>query len=295
MLAARRRSSGLVLVLAGAALALPTTAPAKPIRDPHALPAAWKHRFHVSSAASDPDGDGLSNWSEFRAHTNPKRADTDRDGADDGSEDFDRDGVDNVDEQRSGTDPARRDSDGDGRPDGAEDADGDGLPNAAEQQTGNDPSDPDSDGDGIPDGKENAGRVAAWDPDTGLLTIRLASGKAVTGTVDDSTDVTCDPTDAYGKGYDDDPGFDADGAVPAADAAPLRSADGVADPSSADPSADDTSADDPSAGDDSVTFDDACFNDVLAPGAWVHEAALTGDGGGALFDSVALVDDSIES
>jgi hypothetical protein len=294
MLAARRLSSVLLLALAGAALALPATAPAKAVRDPHALPAAWKHRFHVRSAAGDPDGDGLTNWTEFRAHTNPKRADTNRNGTSDASEDYDRDGVDNLDEQRSGTDPAKRDSDGDGRPDGAEDADGDGLPNAAEQQTGNDPSNPDSDGDGIADGKENAGRVATWDPETGALTIRLASGTTVTGTVDDTTEVTCDSTGVYAKDYDDDPGFDDAGAGPADVPAEAASDPSAADDASAAvPSADDPAADDTSV-DDSVTFDEACFNDVLAPGAWVHEATLTDDGNGPVFESVALVDDSLQ-
>src|SRR4051794_7370579 len=175
------------LIVAAALLFAPAAAHAK---NGHDLPGKFQHRYHVRSAAGDPDGDGLSNWGEFRSHTNPKRPDSDRDGTDDAAEDFDRDGLDNGTELAIGTDPGRRDSDGDGRPDGREDADGDGLPNAAEAQAGDDPADPDTDGDGVADGKENAGRVLAWDPDTGVLTIRLfATGKAVSGTVDDATDV----------------------------------------------------------------------------------------------------------
>jgi hypothetical protein len=296
MLAALRVPVG--LVLAAAALFVPSAAHAA-THSPQ-LPSNWQHRFHVRSAAADPDKDGLSNWDEWRSHTNPKRVDTDRDGVDDNAEDYDRDGLDNGTEQDAGTDPGRRDSDGDGRPDGREDADRDSLTNAAEQAVGDDPTDPDTDGDGIRDGQENAGRVLSWDPDSGELTIRLAStGKTLTGQVDDATDVTCDSTDNFLT--DDESSSDDSADDPSDDSSDDSSDDDTATAASIRTDAsDDGSADDPSddssddSGDDSATFDEACFDDILAPGAWVHEAEFTADADGVVFDSVALVDDSVE-
>jgi hypothetical protein len=163
------------------------------------LPKQWVKRHHVKGAKADPDGDGLTNWGEFRSHTRPKSADSDADGTGDGEEDRDRDELDNGSEEDARTDPGRKDTDGDGTKDGAEDTDRDGLANAAEDRTGNDPRDPDTDGDGIPDGKENAGVVKAFDGTT--LTIALATGGSLTAAVDEQTDVLCD----------DDGGFDDEG------------------------------------------------------------------------------------
>lgn len=112
--------------------------------------------------------------------------------------DSDRDGVDNRNEHREGTDPHRRDSDRDGRADGREDADRDGLDNATEDATGNDPVDRDSDDDGIRDDHEGAGTVSAFAD--GTLTIRLADGATVSGTVDDVTDLSCPTESSYEHG-----------------------------------------------------------------------------------------------
>lgn len=93
----------------------------------------------ASDAVLDPDLDGRSNLAEFqrtRGSTNPRSADTDSDGLDDGRE------------ESLGTDPLNPDSDGDGIRDGAEiagspssdplrlDTDGDGTPDAAELRLG---------------------------------------------------------------------------------------------------------------------------------------------------------------
>jgi|GEM_PF-1271156 len=97
-----------------------------------------------SDAATDLDGDGLSNGDEFALGTNPNSADTDGDGVSDGDE-F------NV----LGSDPLLADTDGDGMSDGFEqtfgfdlldpadaalDADGDGLSNVGEAAFGTDPN-----------------------------------------------------------------------------------------------------------------------------------------------------------
>jgi hypothetical protein len=204
------RSAALLAVALLTALALAGPAAAK--EKPHGkgagaakvLPKRWAERHHARSATADPDEDGLSNWGEFRSHTRPKQADSDRDGTGDGEEDRDRDGLDNGSEEDAGTDPARKDTDRDRTKDGAEDPDKDGLANTAEDRTGNDPRDRDTDGDGIPDGKENAGVVKAFDGTT--LTIALAVGGSLTAVVDEGSEVSCD--DGF---YDDEADLDDDG------------------------------------------------------------------------------------
>ena len=155
------------------------------------MPKGWaKHNKAKGGAKGDPDGDGLTNWGEFRSHTKPMKRDTDRDGVGDAAEDFDGDGLSNGFEEDAGTDPGRKDSDGDGTGDADEDADGDGLSNGAEAGAGSDPRNADSDDDGTADGDENAGAVIAFDGQT--LTLALARGGTLSGVVDENTDVSCD-------------------------------------------------------------------------------------------------------
>ncbi len=106
-------------------------------------------------ADQDSDGDGLSDKNEKESGMNPKKADTDNDGLNDGAE-----------VKKYKTDPLKADSDGDGLNDGAEvnqhktnpliaDSDGDGLNDGAEvNQYKTDPLKADSDGDGLNDGAE---------------------------------------------------------------------------------------------------------------------------------------------
>jgi hypothetical protein len=179
----------------------------------------WAKHAKVKRAKGDPDTDGLSNWGEFRSHTRPRRPDTDHDGIGDASEDYDHDGLDNGSEEDAGTDPGVRDTDHDGVSDGDEDTDHDGLSNATEDRAGSNPRESNGSGTGTgngnPDGTgtgngtldsdENAGTVRAFDGTT--LTIALAAGGTLTGTVDADTDIAC--------GSEDDPGSDdrsADGA-----------------------------------------------------------------------------------
>jgi hypothetical protein len=285
--------------IAVAALALPATASAKK-SSASKLPAKFQKRYHVKSAVADPDRDGLTNFTEYRAHTSPKKADSDRDGRQDGAEDRDGDKLDNATEQRAGTNPSKRDSNHNGRPDAREDADHDGLRNLAEQRTANDPRNADTDDDGIRDGRENAGQVVSFA--SGVLALRLAStGKVVSGTIADASSVACDGTAGYKAAYGagstqdlaDDDAF-ADDDEDFGDDEDLDDEDGAS-ASSDDSDEDDAEASTASlraAGDESTG--DPCFDEVLAPGAWVHEAELAaGDDGASVFDTVALVDDTL--
>src|SRR5438552_588390 len=82
--------------------------------------------------------------------------------------------VDNRNEVREHTNPLKADSNRNRRPDGLEDADHDGLDNAGEDASGDDPIDRDTDGDGIPDGAEHGGWIASFDGTT--LTLKLFAG-----------------------------------------------------------------------------------------------------------------------
>ncbi|MBQ7722131.1 MAG: hypothetical protein IJT64_04410, partial [Kiritimatiellae bacterium] len=67
----------------------------------------WSYIGDLSDGTGDFDGDGLTDWQEvIQHHTDPREADTDGDGVDDGLE------------VRNGTDPLNPDTDNDGIPDG---------------------------------------------------------------------------------------------------------------------------------------------------------------------------------
>ena len=102
----------LTLLVAATALC---AAPALARKHDHdKLPDRWERKFHLSTkkndANRDRDRDGLSNYREYRSHTNPRKKDTDRDGLKDGAE------------RRFGFKPRDRDSDDDGTRDGKENA-----------------------------------------------------------------------------------------------------------------------------------------------------------------------------
>jgi hypothetical protein len=130
-----------------------------------------------SDAATDLDGDGLTNLEEFQLGLKPNDSDTDNDDLSDGDEieygsdplvtDSDADGLDDGEEVNDyGTSPTDTDSDDDGIPDGVEvnmlgtdplsaDTDSDWLGDFDEVDFYlSDPTEPDTDGDGLSDWDE---------------------------------------------------------------------------------------------------------------------------------------------
>jgi len=144
-----------------AAIAMPATAGAKSRdRDHDRMSDRWeqKHRLNPrkNDARGDADHDGLRNITEFRAHTDPRDAD----------------------------------SDDDGRGDGTEDGDHDGMTNREEQASGHDAGDRDSDDDRTEDGEELVGSVVSFSGTT--LVIKLNDGSQLTGTVTQKTEIECE-------------------------------------------------------------------------------------------------------
>jgi hypothetical protein len=177
-------------VVLAALLAVPAAAMAKSHdRNHDGIPDKWEKKFGLStrhnSALADPDHDGLNNLGEFRAHTNPRKADTNGNGINDANDDQDGDGVSNQDEMQDGTNP----------------------------------SNPDTNGNGVPDGQEASGTIVSFtedsaNPGTGVLTIKLADNSTISGKVDSSTEIECHSA-AAGQGNshdkngaDDGPGHD---------------------------------------------------------------------------------------
>ncbi|MBI3248431.1 MAG: hypothetical protein HYZ50_18170 [Deltaproteobacteria bacterium] len=159
----------------------------------------------IGGPNDDYDGDGLTNAQEKVLKTNPKKADTDKDGLSDG-----------VEVNDTHTDPRRKDSDRDHLTDSQElalhtdplddDSDDDGVEDGDEVDDGTDPLDADTDDDGIDDGDdpepgehgaefEVRGQVTAVDSSAGcLLTITTQTGPvqvdASTATIEGG--VACD-------------------------------------------------------------------------------------------------------
>ncbi len=118
------------------------------------------HNGRVDPGETDPrradtDADGLDDGQERAGRTNPLRADTDSDGLRDGVEDRNHNGI--VDEGE--TDPKNPDTDGDLIADGVEDANKNGRRDAWESS----PLLADTDRDHVPDGEEDTNRNGRLD------------------------------------------------------------------------------------------------------------------------------------
>jgi hypothetical protein len=282
-----RFSTTFALVVAAAAL---TAGPA-PARkhDNDRMPDKWEKRNHLSvkkdDSRRDRDRDGLSNYGEYRAHTNPRKKDSDHDGRRDSREDFDRDH----------------------------------LRNAAEIRTGFDPGDRDSDNDGTRDGRENAGTIVKLSDSS--MTIKLAVGGTLTAGIGDDLAIHCtqgssgsgtgsgpdESTPAPGEdapepGEDDDPGDlpelpgddgedTADGSVLDGDADTGDAPDGDEDgPLLARASGEDDEEGDDTAFDDGFSDDSAdCGTTTLKVGALVHKAKVTRTASGPVLVSLKLL------
>ncbi len=120
------------------------------------------NRDGVRDGSEDPDRDRMTNRHEYLAGLHPRIADTDHDGTRDDREDQDTDGLSTWSEFRAGTHPRRADTDGDGRGDALENPDRDGLANGQEHTAGTHPRSADSDSDGRRDELEDADTDGLW-------------------------------------------------------------------------------------------------------------------------------------
>jgi hypothetical protein len=159
------------------------------------------------------------------------------------------------------------------------DQDHDGLKNRAEFRAHTDPRDKDSDDDGIKDGDENAGTIKSFDG--GVLTITLAKGGELSGTVDGDTEIECHDAKAHDSsdGGGDDHGDDGPS---------HESGDDQGDDHGDDPG--DDHGDD-NEGEDDHGDNGNCGTEALTPGAQVGEAELKVTSDGATWEKVELGQD----
>ena len=204
-----RRPAGLLAITAALLLIPAASAAARPGHDrdqrPRAGPLGEAH--HVVRGSADTDGDGINNRYEFLAGTDPRKADSDRDGTPDGAEDRDGDRVTTTraagphEPGPQGLEPQPHAGRRRGpRPDAPAQRGRVAAPRTRR--------DPDSDDDGVQDGDEHAGVISAVDG--ARLTIQLAAGGSLTAAVDDETLIACDDGSAD-DGSGDDPSFDDEG------------------------------------------------------------------------------------
>ena len=161
---------------------------------------------------------------------------------------------------------------------GRRDQDHDGLKNRAEFKAKLNPRDADTDDDGVKDGAENTGTVDSFE--NGVLTINLVTGKTLSGTVDENTEIECDPT--AGDDHGDDESGEEQGDDNDDQGGDDRSVTSLGD----DDPGDDDQGDDEDPGDDDT---EQCGTEALTAGAKVLEADLHVVNGDAVWESVELL------
>ena len=163
------------------------------------------------------------------------------------------------------------------------DQDRDGLNNRGEFRAKTNPRDSDSDDDGIKDGKENAGTIKSFEG--GVLTIALAGGGELSGTVDDETEIECHtPGDLKAhpssSGEDGGPGHDEGDDDHGDDGPGHDQGDDQGDDENDDQGDDEDGDDD----------NDQCSADALKAGTKVHEAELEVTSAGKHWEELELIE-----
>jgi hypothetical protein len=178
------------------------------------------------------------------------------------------------------------------------DQDRDGLNNRGEFRARTNPRDRDTDNDGIDDGNENAGTVKSFEG--GVLTIALAGGGELSGTVDADTEIECHgPGDLRARtssgGGDDGPGHDT-GDDNGDDGPSGDTGDDGPSHDTGDDHGDDGPNHDTGHGEDGDDVnehgdddDDTCAADALNAGTKVHEAVLKVTAAGKHWDELELL------
>jgi len=197
------------------------------------------------------------------------------------------------------------------------DQDRDGLKNRGEWLAGTSPRDRDSDDDGTVDGKENAGVVTTYDAESGVLKITLYGGGAITGTVNDGTEIECadvaGPPEGEGEPEEDSARVDSSGrGLSSGGGSSLyrENGNGTEDDGTEDDGTEDDGTEDDDPGctcedesgyedDDEAGYEDdsedhgedcggSCSVDDLAPGVIVREADVSYRGRGVVFTGLEI-------
>lgn len=162
------------------------------------------------------------------------------------------------------------------------DQDRDHLRNLAEFRAGDDPRDADTDNDGVEDGDENAGTIVSFEAATGKLTINLFNGEAISGAVNEGTEIECDESQGEGENSNATASHEGSDDESSGDEDHQSSEEGD------DDAGEHEGADEEEASGGAGEHSSNCTTADLVPGAVVKEAELSLENGAATFDEVEL-------